>query len=222
MTSPITKQKKTKQVPVPPPEVPVREWCCGTPITGPHTPGCVSDPATAPPIDYAGLAEVVSPEPEAIPEPPPTPPEVPAAAQPRSYGIKKAEEFDLELPTGSFVRYRKLTKSHLLKLNLIELMDGFTPELLADARSGDEAVAQEASFKALSDPERNGKIFGPVDRVVVASVIIPTVVFDGPTTDTQVNVNDVELEDKLAIWSAAIGEQLTALKSVRDETPSGV
>ena len=60
------------------------------------------------------------------------------------------------------------------------------------------------------------------DRVVVAAVIQPPVVLVGPTTDSQVNVDDVELEDKLAIFSAAIGEQLDALKSVRDETPSGV
>jgi hypothetical protein len=220
MTTPITKQKKSKAVPAPAAR---RDWCCGTPITGPHTEGCAYEPRPDEAVDYDGPVEVAEPEPEAVPEPPPTPPtEVPAAASPRSYGITKLEEADLELPSGSFVRYRKLTKSHLLKLNLVEVMDGFTPELLADMRSDDEATVNDAAMKALTDPERNGKIFGPVDRVVVASVTIPTVVLAGPTTDSQVNIDDVELEDKLAIFGAAIGEQLDALKSVRDESPSGV
>lgn len=217
MTTPITKApKKGKSVPT---RAKRRDWCCGTPITGPHTPGCAYEPR---PDDGVvdGLIAELAPDP-VVPEPPPPPSEVPAAAQPRSYGIKKADEADLELPSGSFVRYRKLTKSHIIKLNLVELMDGFTPELLADIRSEDNAVADEAARKALVDPERNGKIFGPVDRIVAAAVIKPAVVLVGPTTDTQVNIDDVELEDKVAIFSAALGEQLEALKSVLNESSSG-
>jgi hypothetical protein len=211
MTTPITKPKKSKQIPV---SAKQRDWCCGTPITGPHTPGCAYEPVDP---------DAAAPAPESVPEPPPTPPSeaAPAAAQPRSYGFTKADEADLELPSGSLIRYRKLTKGHLLKLNLIEVMDGFTPELLADVRSGGE-TSNDAALKALTDPARNSKIFGPIDRVVAAAVIIPPVVIVGPTTETQVNIDDVELEDKIAIFSAAIGEQLEALKSVRDETLTGV
>lgn len=212
MTTPITEQKST-QIPVP---VKQRDWCCGTPITGPHAPGCAFEPRDPDPAVSAAA-------PESAPEPPPTPsPEVPAAAQPRSYGIRKTEEADLELPSGSLVRYRQLTPGQLLELNLVEVLDGFTPQLLADAQSGDEAVAEEAFMKAVVDPERNAKIFGPTDRVVAATVIIPTVVLEGPTTDTQVNVKDIDLRDKLVIFAAAVGEQLAALKSVRGETPSGI
>jgi hypothetical protein len=223
MTSPVTKQKKSKPVPA----VKLRDWCCGTPITGVHAPGCAYERRADEPVDYTGPVDVApavedAPQPQA-PEPPPTPPtEVPAAASPRSYGIRKTGEDDLALPSGSFVRYRKLNPGQLLELNLVEVLDGFTPQLLADVQSGDEAAVEEAFMKAVVDPERNAKIFGPTDRVVAATVIIPKVVMDGPTTDSQVNVKDIDFGDKLVIFAAAVGEQLTALKSVRDESSSGV
>jgi hypothetical protein len=207
MTTPITEKQPHQQVPA----AAIREWCCGTPITGPHADGC----AYAPEPDMSGHAVAA---PETVPEPPPAPSPAPAAAPRRGYGFTKAGEHDLDLPSGDRVRYRKLSKSYLLKLNLIEVMDGFTPELLAEVNSGDEDVARDAALKALTDPQRNGKIFGPVDRVVAAAVVIPTVVLEGPTTDEQVNVDDIDLEDKLTIFDAAIGEQLAALKSVRGQS----
>jgi hypothetical protein len=212
MTTPITQAVQHQAIPV----GARRDWCCGTPITGPHVAGCAYEPRPDDPIDYAGLVT------EAVSEPPPMPPQAPAAAQPRSYGIRKKGEDDLELPSGSFVRYRKLSPGQVLELNLVEVLDGFTPELLADAQSGDEDQARQAFMKAVSNPETNAKIFGPTDRVVAASVLIPTVVLEGPTTDTQVNVADIDLGDKLVIFSAAVGEQLGALKSVRNESSAGV
>jgi hypothetical protein len=34
----------------------LREWCCRTPITGPHTPGCDYEPRPDNPLDYTGPA----------------------------------------------------------------------------------------------------------------------------------------------------------------------
>jgi len=199
MTTPITEQGP-QATPA------IRTWCCGTLITGPHVPECPQAPQPDQPIDYAGPVQV---------EPPPSPTVAPAAASSRSYGFAKRGEADLELPSGGLVRYRKLNKGQLLELNMVEVLDGFTPELLADVQSGDETVAQEAFLKAVVDPARNAKIFGPVDRVVAAVVVIPAVVLDGPSTDSQINVADIDLEDKLVIFGAAVGEQLSSLKSVR-------
>ncbi|WP_229481645.1 hypothetical protein [Mycolicibacterium mageritense] len=39
-----------------------RDWCCGTPITDPHTPGCAFEPREDNPIDYTGPARVATPE----------------------------------------------------------------------------------------------------------------------------------------------------------------
>lgn len=207
MTTPIS-QPQHQAVPA------RRDWCCGTPITEPHAQGCAYRPNPDEALDRSGPAEVAPP--------PPAPTVVPAAASPRSYGFAKRGEADLELPSGGYVRYRKLNKGQLLELNMVEVLDGFTPELLADVQSGDETVAQEAFLKAVIDPARNAKIFGPVDRVVAAVVVTPTVVLEGPSTDTQINVVDIDLEDKLVIFGAAVGEQLTALKSVRTEQNAGL
>ncbi len=40
------------------PDLILREWCCGTPITAPHEPGCSYEPRPDNPIDYTGPAEV--------------------------------------------------------------------------------------------------------------------------------------------------------------------
>lgn len=63
----------------PAPPSPVRDWCCGTDIKGPHLPGCPSEPREDQPIDYNGPAVIApaaaSPEPaEPKPATPPKPP----------------------------------------------------------------------------------------------------------------------------------------------------
>lgn len=44
------------------PNVAIREWCCGTPITDPHADGCMFKPRPDAPIDYTGPARVATPE----------------------------------------------------------------------------------------------------------------------------------------------------------------
>lgn len=47
-------------VPTPTTE-PRRDWCCGTPMTKPHTPGCSYEPREDNPVDYTGPAIVTQP-----------------------------------------------------------------------------------------------------------------------------------------------------------------
>lgn len=156
------------------------------------------------------------------------------APRPRTYGFAKAAEFDLELPGGGLVRMRKLRKMQVIELKVMDIRDGFAPELLKDI-SGDDperaALAQQEAMLAIVDPQTTDKVFGPINRVVAAAVICPTVVLDGPSTDEQVNVREIEIDDKMAIFeaampdelkSAALGEQLAAIKSVRDQPEAGV
>jgi hypothetical protein len=219
MSSPITKQHNVTPTPAARPAR--RDWCCGTPITGPHTAGCAFEPKG--PIDDDGPMQT---------EPPPAPTEVQAAAssvsaEPRQYGLRRAhEEFDLDLPSGSFVKLRRLDQNDVIRLNLIEVLDGFTPDLMAnirDAAQGEDGTSSDEVVRALSDPERSKKMFGPIDRVIAACVIEPAVSLDEPSTDDGklVNVDDVDLVDKFAIFNAAFGEQLAALKSVRMQPEAG-
>lgn len=43
-------------------DVPLREWCCGTPMTDPHLPGCAYLPRPDVPVDYTGPARVATPD----------------------------------------------------------------------------------------------------------------------------------------------------------------
>lgn len=209
--------------------VPMRDWCCGTRITLPHATGCAYKPDTDAPVDYAGSVTV---EPPSVPTPQESAPA--AASSVPVYGFKKATETDLELPSGAFVRVKKLRKMQVIDLKVADMLDGFGPELLKDIR-GDDPVraesAQQEAVRAMFDPEKSEKIFGPINRVVEAAVICPKVVLHGPTTDEQINVSEIEPDDKMAIFdavmpdelrAAALGEQLAALKSVRNEPHAGV
>ncbi len=44
------------------PNVAIREWCCGTPITAPHVDGCMFEPRPDAPVNYTGPARVATPE----------------------------------------------------------------------------------------------------------------------------------------------------------------
>lgn len=223
MTSPIHEHQDHRHVAIQTPPA-RRDWCCGTPITVPHALGCAYEPG-----DPAA----------AVSQPPPAPNpvlgEASAAASAASrYGFKKSPEFDLELPSGAFVRVRKIRKMQVIDLKVMDLLDGFAPELLKDIRGDDDVkreAAQEEAMRAMLDPKTSSTIFGPINRVVAAAVICPTVVMQGASTDEQMNVNEIEPDDKMAIFeavmpdelkSAALGEQLAALKSVRTEPDIGV
>ncbi|MFV8173799.1 hypothetical protein [Mycolicibacterium peregrinum] len=222
MTSPIEEQQSSRPVV---PATPRRDWCCGTQVTVPHVPGCAYEPRPDAPVDYSGPAIVDEPPSALTPHAGAAPA---AASSVPVYGFKKATESDLELPSGAFVRIRKLRKMQVIDLKVIDILDGFSPELLKDVRGDDPGraeAAQQEAMRAMLDPDTSPKIFGPVNRVVAAGVVCPRVVLDGPTTDDQVNVSEIEPDDKMAIFdavmpdelrSAALGEQLSALKSVRD------
>ncbi|AOT25159.1 hypothetical protein PBI_TERROR_48 [Mycobacterium phage Terror] len=48
---------------------PRRDWCCGTPVTKPHTPGCSFEPREDNPVDYNGPATVLRKPPRLPGEP---------------------------------------------------------------------------------------------------------------------------------------------------------
>lgn len=220
MTTPIEQQQNPLMTAALPTR---RDWCCGTPITGPHAPGCAYEPRDTAPT-----------EPPAPDSPPESAPAASSAAAPRSYGFTKAAEFDLELPSGGFVRVRRLRNMQIIQLKLLNIRDGFAPELLKDINGDDPeaaARAQQEALRAVVDPKTSDKVFGPINRVVAAAVICPTVVLEGATTDEQINVNEIEIDDKMAIFeavmpdemrSAALEAQHAALKSVRERPDTGV
>jgi hypothetical protein len=168
-----------------------------------------------------------------------TPQEVsaPAAssAPQRKYGIKKRKEFDFPLPSGGFVRVRQLTMPRAIELGILNMKDSFAAKLLKDINDTDQELSDEAAEEleeALKDPTRRENFFGPLNRIAVAALVCPTAILDGEATgEDQIHVDDVELIDKVAIFeaampdemkSAALEEQHDALKSLRGQQDSGV
>jgi len=197
-----------------------RTWCCGTAITAPHVAGCAYEPRD-------------DPEPPSAPNPPSGPAPAAASSAARTYGFRKADEEDVELPSGGLVRIRKLNMNHVFSLRITEMRDAFTSDLLSDggndADAVDENAAQETLLEALLDPDRSAKFLEPINRVVAAAVLCPTVVTEGPSNDEQMNVGDIDVVDKFVIFTAAVGEQLAAfggqqeaLKSVQPGPAAGV
>ena len=135
------------------------------------------------------------------------------------YGWIKPKEFDVQLPSGSIVRLRVLNRARMVELNIMEMLDSFTPELLSSMSNGQvsDEQTEQALNDALLDDKRRDSLLGPVNRVVLASVVCPTVVAEGPTNQDQINVHDVELEDRLAIFGVAFADQLEELKSTRGQ-----
>lgn len=154
----------------------------------------------------------------------PSPGPAPATAPvPPKYGFtKKVVEQDLALPSGDVVRIRKLTMSQLFKLRITELRDVFAGDLLADDQEStlDEDAVNKVFEETLLDPERSSKLLEPIDRVVVAAVLCPTVVAEGPTNDDQINVDEIDITDKIVIFGAAAGDQLAAFGGQQDALKS--
>lgn len=140
------------------------------------------------------------------------------------YGWVKPKEYDVRLPSGSIVRLRVLNRARMVELNIMEMLDSFTPELLKSLGDGsiNEEETEQALNEAMLDEKRREALLNPVNRVVLASVVCPTVVAEGPTNEQQINVHDVELEDRLAIFGVAFADQVEELKSVRGQQKSGM
>ncbi|OIN79348.1 DUF7391 family protein [Mycobacterium malmoense] len=155
----------------------------------------------------------------------------PAPPEPRKYGYGKPGEISLELPSGNFIRVRKLTGGQLYRFGITEMRDAFAKLLLADPSepADDEASGEDDTVllaKVMKDPERREKFFAPIDRAVLAAVVCPKVVAEGEHNEQQVPLDAIDDFDKIVIFSAAarealaaLGEQQEALKSVGVEPP---
>jgi hypothetical protein len=212
MISEIEQQQKSTPVPAA-----RRDWCCGSPITGPHVPGCAFEPTG--PIDYA--APVQNTEPPAADTLVESAPAASVVPDDRPYGFSKAAQFDFVTPNGDKVLMRKLRRTQVVKMKLHRAFDSFSSELMSiindDVDTSTDGTEQK-TIEALTDTD----VF---DRVIVAAVICPELAIGDPALE------DIEIEDKIAIFYAAMPDELQqaaleaqqdALKSVRGGPVDGV
>lgn len=150
---------------------------------------------------------------------------------PTGWRKRQTVEFDLTLPSGQTCRARRLERNDVIKLKIVDQLDTLLP-LLIDLPEGperDEKIKQVMK----DDPSAIEGMFGVIDIVVMACCLKPAVTaneaavnygtpleWGDPTFVPIAYIDDIEPEDKVAIFAAAFGADMSDLKSAGSATPS--
>jgi hypothetical protein len=152
---------------------------------------------------------------------------------PTGWKSKGRAEFDLELPSGQLCRIMRLEREDLFRMNLLQYLDTFTP-LLLDADTSSESRRDDKIKEQLKDnPNALSNMFMAIDEVVMAACIKPRITnqrekadYGGPA-DWQnprfvpvAYIDDIDMDDRMAIFGGAFGKSMDDLKSLWKQTPS--
>jgi hypothetical protein len=145
---------------------------------------------------------------------------------PTGWRRKQRVEFDITLPSGQLCRVLRLEREDLFRLNLMSYLDTFTPMLMEDT------ISTEERNKRLRDtmtknPDSIANMFMAIDEVVMAATLRPRVTnnekkvdygtpmdWGNPQFIATAYVEDISMEDRMAIFAAAFGRSMDDLKSV--------
>lgn len=195
------------------------------------------DPYTGQPL--VDGPEPILPDEQRIPEAfrAPEPQDIPEPARPANpyapVGWKRRQrvEFDITTPTGQFCRVMRLEREDLFRLNLMKYLDTFTPMLMENSIS-DEERERRMKLKIKEEPDALTDMFMAMDEVVMAATVRPRVTnddtmldygtpkdWDNPRFTATVHINDIVMEDRMAIFASAFGRSMDDLKSVFQEAP---
>jgi hypothetical protein len=197
------------------------------------------DPFTGQPIDQKADAEpqepTSTPDYERIEEQftaPPVPDTPVNPYAPTGWKRKHRIEFDLQTPSGQMCRVMRLEREDLFRMNLMQYLDTFTPTLMDDAVVSEAEKDRKVKEALQSNPNALGNMFMAIDQVVMAATIRPKVTDDEALVDygkpkdwanpkfiATAYVNDISMDDRMAIFGAAFGKSMDDLKSVFDQTP---
>jgi hypothetical protein len=171
----------------------------------------------------------------AEPEDPPIPVPQPEAANPYAptgWRKKQRVEFDVTLPSGQLARVLRLEREDLFRLNLMSYLDTFTPMLMEDSISTDERTKRMRDTMT-QHPDAIANMFMAIDEVVMAATIKPRVTNDEKMVDyggpqdwgnpqfiATAYIQDIGMEDRMAIFASAFGRSMDDLKSVWEEAGS--
>jgi hypothetical protein len=149
---------------------------------------------------------------------------------PTGWRKKQRVEFDVTLPSGQLAKVLRLEREDLFRLNLMNYLDTFTPLLMEDSISAEQR--NERMKETLTkNPDAIANMFIAIDEVVMAATIRPRVTNDekkvdygGPNDWANPNfvatayIEDIGMEDRMAIFAASFGRSMDDLKSVWEET----
>lgn len=151
---------------------------------------------------------------------------------PTGWRKKQSVEFDIDLPSGQVVRIRRLERNDLFRLKIMDHLDDLLPLLidpdLSEAEKDVKLKEAIGSNKNLID-----NMYSVIDVVVMACCLNPMVCADSsmasygsevdqadPNFVSVVHIDDIDIDDRQIIFSAAFGSDASHLKSVQGETPS--
>jgi hypothetical protein len=190
--------------------------------------------ATGAEEDVSGRARHEKEAAEPLPAPEledPAPPPVNPYA-PTGWKHKERLEFDVRVPSGQLVKVLRLEREDLFRLNLIQYLDTFTPLLMEDTISDEERERRLKETMA-EKPDSLMNMFVAIDQVVMAAAIKPRVTtdeklvdygkpkdWDNPRFTPVAYLEDIAMEDRMAIFGAAFGRSMDELKSVREAAAS--
>lgn len=158
-----------------------------------------------------------------------TPPSVLNRYAPTGWRKKHSIEFDYQTPSGQVCRLRRLERNDIIKLKLIDHMDDLLPKLIDIGDATPEKITE-----ALKDNMHliDG-LYNAADVVVMACCVRPMVTSDpnlvsygteadelDPNFVAVVSLDDIDIEDRMAIFLAAFGSDAAGLKSVSPEATS--
>lgn len=147
---------------------------------------------------------------------------------PTGWRKKQRVEFDLELPSGQLCRIMRLERDDLLRMNLLEHLDTFTPILMDNMSDEERQEKMEASLR--DDPKGLNTMLSAIDKVVLACTVKPKITEDvklvnygteddwgNPNFTATVHLDDIDTFERMYIFGAAFGRSMEDLKSLFEQ-----
>jgi len=148
---------------------------------------------------------------------------------PTGWRKKNRVQFDLELPSGQLCLITRLERDDLLRLNLMQYLDTFTPMLLGNTAT-DEQNAADMTEIIQRNPQALQKLLTAIDKVVMACTLKPQITEDkskvnygdeddwrNPDFVATVLLDDIDSFERMFIFGAAFGRDMDDLKSVLEQ-----
>lgn len=135
-------------------------------------------------------------------------------------------EFDVTLPSGQICRVRRLERDDLIRMDIMQYLDTFTPMLLEDSMT-DEERERMMTDEVKKNPEALQKMLKAIDKVIMVACVKPQITEDpalvnyggefdwgNPNFIPVAFLDDIDTFERMAIFGAAFGQDMDALKSV--------
>lgn len=139
-------------------------------------------------------------------------------------------EFDVTLPSGQLCRIRRLERDDLIRMDLLQYLDTFTPMLLEDTMS-DADRERLMTDEVKKNPAALQQMLRAIDKVVMSATIRPQITEDpnkvnygneadwaNPNFVPVALLDDINTEERMYIFGACFGSDMDALKRLLEQT----